>query len=63
MTQRQVDQSKLRLSWVHIRMNRKIDLVEEEHESKQEESASSGHESENEEPTIKDVLSHLSRAA
>ena len=62
MTQRQVDQSKLRLSRVHIRMNRKIDLVEEEHESEQEESESSGHESENEEPTIKDVLSHLSRA-
>ena len=49
-------------------MKRKIDLVEEEHESEQEESESSGDESEDEEPRIKkeprikDVLSHLSRA-
>ncbi|CAH3163842.1 unnamed protein product [Porites lobata] len=49
-------------------MKRKIDLVEEEHESEHEESESSGDESEdeelriNEEPRIKDVLSHLSRA-
>ena len=50
-------------------MKRKIDLVEEEHESEHEESESSGDESEDEEPRIKeepiikDVLSHLSRAA
>ena len=49
-------------------MKRKIDLVEDEHESEHEESESSGDESEDEElrikeePTIKDVLSHLSRA-
>ncbi|CAH3155326.1 unnamed protein product [Porites lobata] len=43
-------------------MKRKIDLVEEEHESEHEESESSGDESEDEEPRIKDVLSHLSRA-
>ena len=44
-------------------MKRKIDLVEEEeHESQHEESESSGDESEDEEPRIKDVLSHLSRA-
>ena len=44
-------------------MKRKIDLVEEEdHESEDEESESSGDESEDEEPRIKDVLSHLSRA-
>ncbi|CAH3191806.1 unnamed protein product [Porites evermanni] len=43
-------------------MKRKIDLVEEEHESEHEESESSGDESEDEEPGIKDVLSHLSRA-
>ena len=49
-------------------MKRKIDLVEEEHESEHEESESSGGESEDEEPRIKeelrikDVLSHLSRA-
>ena len=43
-------------------MKRKIDLVEEEHESELEESESSGDESEDkEEPRIKDVLSHLSR--
>ena len=49
-------------------MKRKIDLVEEEHESEHEESESSGGESEDEEPRIKeeigikDVFSHLSRA-
>ena len=43
-------------------MKIKIDLVEKEHESELEESESSGDESENEEPRIKDVLSHLSRA-
>ena len=43
-------------------MKRKIDLVEEEHESEHEESESSGDESEDEEPRIKDVLSHLSQA-
>ena len=37
-------------------------MVEEEHESEHEESESSGDESEDEEPRIKDVLSHLSRA-
>ena len=62
MTQRQVDHSKLSLSRVLIKMKRKIDLVEEEHESEHEESESSGDESEDEEPRIKDVLSHLSRA-
>ena len=44
------------------KMKKKIDLVEEEHESEHEESESSGDESEDEEPRIKDVLSHLSRA-
>ena len=43
-------------------MKRKIDLVEEEHENEHEESESSGDESDYEEPRIKDVLSHLSRA-
>ena len=43
-------------------MKRKIDLVEEEHKSEHEESESSGDESQNEEPRIKYVLSHLSRA-
>ena len=43
-------------------MKRKIDLVEEEHEGKHEESESSGDESEDKAPRIKDVLSHLSRA-
>ena len=68
MTQRRVDHSKLSLSRVLIKMKRKIDLVEEEHESEHEESESSGDESEDEElrikeePRIKDVLSHLSRA-
>ena len=60
---------KLSLSRVLIKMKRNIDLVEEEdHESEHEESESSGDESEDEEPgikeepRIKDVLSHLSRA-
>ena len=49
-------------------MRRKIDLVEEQHESEHEESESYGDESEDEEPRIreepriKDVLSHLSRS-
>ena len=43
-------------------MKRKIDLVEEEHKSEHEESESSGDESKDEEPRIKDVLSHLSQA-
>ena len=43
-------------------MKRKIDLVEEENESEHKESQSSGDESEDEEPRIKDVLSHLFRA-
>ena len=43
-------------------MKRRIDLVEEEHESEHEESESSDDESEDEEPRIKDVLSHLSQA-
>ena len=43
-------------------MKRKIDSVEEAHESEHEESESSGDESEDEEPRIKDVLSHLSQA-
>ena len=43
-------------------MKRKIDLVEEEHESENEERESSGDEREDEEPGIKDVLSPLSRA-
>ena len=37
-------------------------VEEEEHESEHEESESSGNESKDEEPRIKDVLSHLSRA-
>ena len=41
-------------------MKTKIDLVEEEHENEHEESESSLDESEDEEPRIKDVLSHLS---
>ena len=41
-------------------MKTKIDLVEEEHENEHEESESSVDESEDEEPRIKDVLSHLS---
>ena len=44
-------------------MKRKLDLVEEEdHESEHAKSESSGDESEDEEPRIKGVLSHLSRA-
>ena len=42
-------------------MKGKIDLVEEEHESEHEESESTGDESEDEEPRIKEVLSHLSQ--
>ena len=43
-------------------MKRKINVVEqEEHESEHEQSKSSGDESEDEEPIIKDVLTHLSR--
>ena len=60
MTQRQVDHSKLPLSRVLIKMKRKIDLVEEKLKSEHEESESD--ESEDVEPRIKDVLSHLSRA-
>ena len=62
MTQRQVDNSKLRFSRVLIKIKRKIDLIEEEHESVHEERESSGDESEDVEPRIKDVLRHLSRA-
>ena len=68
MTHRYVYHSKLRLPRVLIKMKRKIDLVEEEHESEHEESESSGDESEDEEPGIKEeprikaVLNHLSRA-
>ena len=49
-------------------MKRKIDLVDEEHESEDEQKESSSDEGEDEEPRvkeerrIKDVLSHLSRA-
>ena len=43
-------------------MKGKIDLVEEENESEHEGSESSGDESEDEDPRIKDVLSHLSQA-
>ena len=55
---------KLSLSRVVIKMKRKIDLVEEEeeHESEHKESESFRDESEDEEPRIRDVLSHLSRA-
>ena len=62
MTQRQVDHSKLSLSRVLIKMKRKIDLVEEEHEREHYESEFSGDKSKDEEQRIKDVLSHLSRA-
>ena len=62
MTHRKVDHSKLRLPPVLIKMKRKIDSVEEEHESQHEESESSGDDSKDEGPRIKDVLSHLSRA-
>ena len=48
VTLRQVDHSKLSLSRVLIKMKRKIDLVEEEHESEHEENESSGDESEDE---------------
>ena len=48
---RKVDHSKLRLPPVLIKMKRKIDLVEEEHESEHEERESSGNESEDEKPT------------
>ena len=51
MTHRKVDHSKPRLPPVLIKMKRKIDLVEEEHESEHEESESSGNESEDEKPT------------
>ena len=61
MTHRKVDHSKLCLPPVLMKMKRKIDLVEE-HGSEHEESESSGDESEDEDPRIKDVLSHLSRA-
>ena len=47
---------------VLIKMKRKKDFVEEERESEHEERESSGDESEDEEPRIKYVLSHLSRA-
>ena len=43
-------------------MKWKIDLVEEDHESDDGESDSSGDESEDEELRIKDVLSHLFQA-
>ena len=43
-------------------MKRKIDLVDEEHESEDEENESCSDESEDEEPRIKDVFSHLSQA-
>ena len=42
-------------------MKRKIDLVDKEHESEDEGNESSSDESEDEEPRIKDVLSHLSQ--
>ena len=53
VTQRQVDHSKLSVSRLLIKVERKIDLVEEEHESEHEESESSGDESEDEEPRIR----------
>ena len=43
-------------------MKRKIDFVDEEHDSENEESESSDDESEDEEPRIKDVLSNRSNA-
>ena len=52
VTQRQVDNSKLRFSRVLIKIKRKIDLIEEEQESGHEESKSSGDESEDVEPRI-----------
>ena len=54
VTQRQVNHSKLRVSRVLIKMKRKIDLVEEGHESEHEESESSGDESEDEEQRLKE---------
>ena len=51
MKHRKVDHSKLRPPPVLIKMKRKIDLVEEEHESEHEERGSSGNESEDEKPT------------
>ena len=51
---RKVGHSKPRLPPVLIKMKKKIDLVEEEHESEHEESESSRDESEDEEPRIKD---------
>ena len=63
MAHRYVDHSKLSLSRVLIKMKRKIDFVEEEeHKSEHEEIESSGDESEDDEPRIKDVLNHLSQA-
>lgn len=47
---------------VLIEMKRNIDLVDEEHESENEESRSSDDESEGEEPRIKEVWSNLSQA-
>ena len=44
-------------------MKRTIDLVDEGHESKDEENESCSDESDDEEPRIKDVLSHLSQTA
>ena len=46
----------------NLNVKRKVDLVEEDQESGHEKSESSGDESEDEEPRIKDVLSHLSQA-
>ena len=46
----------------NLNVKRKIDLVEEDQESEHEKSESSGDESEDEEPRIKGVLSHLSQA-
>ena len=43
-------------------MKRKIDLVDEEHGSEDEENESSNDESDDEEPRIKNFLSHLSQA-
>ena len=55
VTHRYVEHSKRSLSLVLIKMKRKIDLVEEEHQSEHEESESSGNESgEDEELRIKE---------
>ena len=43
-------------------MKRKTDLIDKEHESEDEENESSSDESEDDQPRIKDVLSHLSQA-